>query len=216
VPTVQRWVPLFFLLGAKMLTKLEAVNIVLDAIGETPVSSLTSGLPDAEAAEAKLDEATKNVLAKGWHINTEKNFTLYRNTQNEILIPDTYLKVDTVNKYDSAYDVVVRIQNNKRKLYNVSKQSYKFDKNLVCEVIVNLPFEGLTVELQNYIALHAARKFQESSMGSQALDQFTVRAEAEAWAALLDAEAESEDNNILRESPHVSYATTRFNVLSGR
>ena len=48
----------------QMLTKLEAVNIVLDSIGETPVSSLTSGLPDAESAEAKLDEVTTEVLAK--------------------------------------------------------------------------------------------------------------------------------------------------------
>ena len=38
------------------LSKLEAVNIILDGIGETPVSSLDSGLPDAEAAETKLNE----------------------------------------------------------------------------------------------------------------------------------------------------------------
>ena len=54
------------------LTKLEAVNIVLDAIGESPVSSLTSGLPDAEAAEAKLDEVRTEILSRGWHQNMEK------------------------------------------------------------------------------------------------------------------------------------------------
>ena len=48
------------------LTKLEAVNMVLDAIGESPVSSLTSGLPDAEAAEAKLDEVRVEILSRGW------------------------------------------------------------------------------------------------------------------------------------------------------
>jgi hypothetical protein len=42
--------------GNIMLTKLQAVNIILDSIGETPISSLTSGLPDGESAEAKLDE----------------------------------------------------------------------------------------------------------------------------------------------------------------
>ena len=39
------------------LSKIEAVNIVLESIGEAPVSSLTSGLPDAEAAESKVRAA---------------------------------------------------------------------------------------------------------------------------------------------------------------
>ena len=46
------------------LSKLEAVNIILDGIGETPVSSLDSGLPDAEAAETKLNEIHKTVCQK--------------------------------------------------------------------------------------------------------------------------------------------------------
>ena len=54
-----------------MLTKIEAVNIILNVIGETPVSSLASGLPDAEAAELKLDQTVKEVLAKGWQQNSE-------------------------------------------------------------------------------------------------------------------------------------------------
>ena len=77
-----------------MLTKLDAVNIVLNSIGETPVSSLTSGLPDAEAAESKLDGTIKEVLAKGWHQNLERGIIMSRNRDGEIVVPRQYLRVD--------------------------------------------------------------------------------------------------------------------------
>lgn len=198
-----------------MLTKLEAVNIVLDAIGESPVSSLTSGLPDAEAAESKLDEVRVEILSRGWHQNIEKNVTLKRDANNEILLSNIYLRVDSTGG-DKDTNVVQRYSNGKRKLFNISEREYTFDKDLVVDLIIDIPFDELTVELQNYIAARAARKFQESSLGSASLDSFTVRGEAEAWAGLQDAEAENEDNNIIKSSPHVSYATYRFHPSWGR
>ena len=197
------------------LTKLEAVNMVLDAIGESPVSSLTSGLPDAEAAEAKLDEVRVEILSRGWHQNIEKDVTLKRDANNEILLSNIYLRVDSTGG-DKDVNVVQRYSNGKRKLFNISKRQYTFDKDLVVDLIIDIPFDELTVELQNYIAARAARKFQESALGSASLDSFTVRAEAEAWAGLQDAEAENEDNNIIKSSPHVSYATYRFHPSWGR
>lgn len=197
------------------LTKLEAVNMVLDAIGESPVSSLTSGLPDAEAAEAKLDEVRVEILSRGWHQNIEKDVTLKRDANNEILLSNIYLRVDSTGG-DKEVNVVQRYSNGKRKLFDVTKRSYTFTKDLVVDLIIDIPFEELTVELQNYIASRAARKFQESALGSSSLDSFTVRAEAESWAGLQDAEAENEDNNIIRSSPHVSYATYRFHPSWGR
>lgn len=198
-----------------MLTKLEAVNIILNSIGETPVSSLASGLPDAEEAEAKLDATSLEVQSKGWHQNVERGLYLSRQASGEIIIPNHYLRVDTVEG-DKEINVTIREQGGRRKLFDVINHKFKFDKDLKCDVIVSIDFEGLTFEMQNYIAQRAARKFQESVMGSAQLDNFMVRQEQEAYASLLDAEAETEDNNILRESAHVAYATSRFHSYSGR
>jgi len=198
-----------------MLTKLDAVNIVLNGIGETPVSSLTSGLPDAEAAESKLDATIKEVLAKGWHQNLEQGIVMNRNKDEEIIVPRQYLRVDTVGR-DQNLNVVIRKQNGKRKLFNLSTYSFKFEKDVMVDVIIEIAFDELNYELQNYIAMRAARKFQETSMGSQALDSFAVRQEQEAYTALLDSEAEGEDNNVLRESAHVVYITSRHSPYSGR
>ena len=51
------------------MTKLEAVNLMLDSIGESPVSSLSSGLADAETAERIFNQVDKDVQAVGWHVN---------------------------------------------------------------------------------------------------------------------------------------------------
>lgn len=198
-----------------MLTKLDAVNIILNVIGETPVSSLTSGLPDAEAAEQKLDLTIMEVLAKGWQQNTETNIIMNRNYDGEIVVPRQYLRVDTMGM-DKDINITVRKQNGKRKLFDLREYSFKFTKDLLVEVLLEIDYEALNFELQNYIAFRAARKFQESAMGSATLDSFAGRQEQEAYAALLDAEAESEDTNILRSSAHVFYATHRNSPISGR
>lgn len=198
-----------------MLTKLDAVNIILNVIGETPVSSLTSGLPDAEAAEQKLDLTIMEVLAKGWQQNTETNIYMSRNYDGEIVVPRQYLRVDTMG-LDKDINITIRKQDGKRKLFDLREYSFKFTKDLLVEVLLEIDYEALNFELQNYIAFRAARKFQESAMGSATLDSFAGRQEQEAYAALLDAEAESEDTNILRSSAHVFYATHRNSPISGR
>ena len=198
-----------------MLTKIEAVNIILNVIGETPVSSLASGLPDAEAAELKLDQTVKEVLAKGWQQNSELGITLSRNSDNEIMVPDQYLRVDTVGD-DKDVNVTVRKQDGKRKLFDIGKYVYTFDRDLKVDVLISLDFDALNFELQNYIAFRAARKFQESAMGSTLLDSFAAQQEQEGYAALMDMEAENEDNNILTSSAYMSYATYRNSPISGR
>ena len=198
-----------------MLTKLDAVNIILNVIGETPVSSLTSGLPDAEAAETKLDSTIMEVLAKGWQQNTESDIYMNRNYDGEIIVPRQYLRVDTTG-LDRDINITVRKQNGKRKLFDLRNYTFKFTKDLLVEVLIEIEFEALNFELQNYIAFRSARKFQESAMGSATLDSFAGRQEQEAYAALLDAEAENEDTNILRSSAHVFYATHRNSPISGR
>tara|TARA_R110002096_G_scaffold398634_1_gene594763 strand:+ start:650 stop:1249 length:600 start_codon:yes stop_codon:yes gene_type:complete len=197
------------------LSKIEAVNIILESIGEAPVSSLTSGLPDAEAAESKLNEINKSVQARGWHQNIDYNLKLMPNNNSLIYVPSNYLRVDTTR--DSQYiNVTVRNYNSRLALYDIKKQTYIFTKALFVDVVYLIQFEDLSLELSTYIAYLAARKFQESQMQSVALDNFTRRGEMEAYAALLDAESETDDANILTDSPYVAYATYRHHGLYGR
>ena len=56
-------------------TLLNAVNILLENIGEQPINSLeTEQIMDARVAERTLLEFHKEGQLKGWHWNTEFNF----------------------------------------------------------------------------------------------------------------------------------------------
>ena len=101
-------------------------------------------------------------------------------------------------------------------LYDVINQSYEFENDLFCDVIMLLDFEDLTLELSNYIAYRAARKFQEAQMQSAALDNFTVRAEMEAYAALMDSECENRRQQYTARNARCFYATYRNHSLAGR
>ena len=53
-------------------TELECINIMLAAIGEAPINSLTGTLPvDARIAQSTLSEVNKSVQSEGWSFNTE-------------------------------------------------------------------------------------------------------------------------------------------------
>lgn len=192
-----------------MLTKLEAINEILASIGEEPVSSLESGLADAEAAEDMLDRWSKQVQAMGWQSNTEW-YEASPDINGEILIADTVLRIDSVR--GSKYiDVAVRRHNGQRKLYDVTDRSYTFTSKLWVEVVYLLDFEDLTYELQNYITAKAAQAYQTSVLSSVTMDQFVTRDVMEAWSQLLDSEGEAEDLNMLRSNSHAYTASYRKN-----
>jgi hypothetical protein len=193
-----------------MLTKLEAVNLMLDALGEDPVSSLASGLPDAETAERFLDRVTMEVLAKGWSSNTDYEYDMARDADTRVPLSSEVLRITTAGQ-DAWVKCSIRLLTGSRYLYDNTNESFTWDRNPVVNVVWNLDFEELPFELQNYIAYTAARKYQESELGSVALDSFIVRGQTEAWSALQDFEAEQDNTNVLDESPHCHFITWRQN-----
>jgi len=198
-----------------MLTKLEAVNIMLDAINESPVSSLTSGLPDAEKAERKLDEVSKEVQALGWHCNTDYDYSLAKDASGHILLADTALRVDTVGK-DKADNATPRVDTNDsaRKLYDIKNQTFVWSKNLNCMVVWYSEFADVpSFTLQSYITYEAAVRFQESEMGSVARDALIVRNRDRAWSSLMDEETEESDDNPLDHAPDLNKWVRRDSPL---
>lgn len=198
-----------------MLTKLDAVNQILESIGEDPVSSLSSGLPDAESAERILDRVSREVQAKGWLCNHERDYTMAITTDGTIPLSGDVLRIDTVG-VDKSTHVTVRKYLNQPHLYNIVKHTFVFTAALSVDIIWERDIADLTPELQLYITAKASRRFQESELGSVAADQFAVRAEQEAYASLMDAEAEADDSNALTDSAYCRYVVGRNHALYGR
>ena len=192
------------------MTKLEAVNQMLDAIGEHPVQSLESGLDDAEAAERMLDRVSKEVQEDGWSVNSEENFKLVRTAQNEIAVPHNTIKVDTVRRSKH-----INVVNRNGKLWDVTNQSFTFTEDVFVDIVFFLKFEELTFALQSYIAAWAAQRFQESELGSLSLDSFTSRQVQRAWTKLLAEDATNRDRNALKGNQSSQFISRRKNQIWG-
>lgn len=197
-----------------MLTKLEAVNICLEAIGEDPVSSLASGLPDAEKAERFLDRISAEVQETGWHVNTEENYRLIPQSDKTIKLPPNVVRADAVG-FSAHMNVVVRRVNDERVLYDIKNQTYEFNEAVYVDMVLVFDFENLTVTLQRYIAYLAAELFQQSELGSEVVDTFVKEQRARAENKLHDSEGEDADHNVLRDNRFCLVGTYRRNKLYG-
>lgn len=181
-----------------MLTKLQAINEILTSVGETPALTLVSGAADTTAAEVVLDAETRKVLAKGWHFCTDEDFTITPDGNGRLVVPSDALFIDATDEYRSQYDLVERggFLWDKKTHTNVIGAAVKF------RIVRNIAFEDVPYHVQRVIVAQATKKYQQSYVGSAALDKTTEDELVMAIGASEDAEADSDDYNIL-DNPHV-------------
>lgn len=182
-----------------MLSRLDAVNAMLEAIGEDPVNSLTSGNPDAEAAVRKLDAVKTKILADGWHCNTRESITLTANASGVITAPGNCLSIDTVG-WSRRYDVILKGTT----LFNRGEDTATFPVGLRLQVdyTLDLEWDDLTYTLKQYIAARAAREFQAGAISSTTLDSFVSRDEIDALFKAKAEDMNTRDINMLRDNPN--------------
>ena len=174
-------------------TELEAINTMLSTIGESPVNMVEdTGNVDVVIARQILQSVSREVQARGWHFNTEKNYTITPDSKGYLVLPKTVLKADTVYP-DGSKDVVVR----GNKLYDRENHTYVFTDAVKVEMTVLLTFDELPEVARNYVTIRASRIFQERVVGSDTLQAFNSQDEARAMVSLMEYEADTADLNIL-------------------
>ena len=189
-----------------ILSKLEAVNIILKAIEEDKVSSLEAGLPDAEHALETLEEVSRDIQAIGWHCNTENEVLLTRDGDNKIALPNSTLNVDADGD-SSDLDVVQRGEF----LYDRENKTFTFDSDVYVALTYLLDYEDLPYRLALYIALEAAGRHQMRSLGAAEIDKSLQRDISTAKSRLEEAEEQVDDANVLRDSDSVRAVAWRNN-----
>lgn len=175
-----------------LTTQLEAVNVMLGNIGESPVTALSplSSLPvSARTAISVLDEVSRDVQSEGWHFNTVNKVTLSPNVNGEIFLTDDVLHIDTL---DHSKDIVQRGQ----QLFDRGDNTLVFDNDLKVTVTYLLDFTELHEQARRYITLKASRVFQGRIVGSQELEQQILREELKARQNLEEADGIGSDRTI--------------------
>jgi hypothetical protein len=186
-------------------TELEAVNVCLANIGESPVSSITGDTTvDAALARDLVRQVTRETQTHGFYWNTELAYKLIPNVSKNLVLPANVLSVDTTGD-DKRKDLVAR----GRLMYDRVEHTYTFEDPVTVDLVVALSFEELPEIARRYIAVRAARIYQERVMGNGSISAFNAADEDMARAALLAENMEIEDNNMLTGNASVSGILSR-------
>ena len=194
-------------------TELEAINIMLAAIGEAPVNSLIGTLPvDVKLAQSTLTEFNKEIQSEGWSFNTEIDVTLVRNqTTKQIELSTDILRIDANIHQHPTIDPIQR----GLKLYDRLNNRYEFDEDLICTVVYFRPFIELTEPARSYINIKAARVFVDRLVSDDGLRSYTEQDEIRARAILMETDLANGDHNILRGDPSLTSVFDTYSPANG-
>ena len=183
-------------------TELDAVNEMLGTIGLTPVNSLSIPIADVSIATNILHTTSRKVQKRGWYFNTDEDYSLPIDVNNEIVIPTNALSVDPSDRY---LNVTVRAG----KLYDKDDHTYTFDESIDCDIVWFLPFEELPESAREYIYTKAARQFQKQT-ASEIVLEISIEDERMAYNDFIDAELEREDLNYFDGNRRTIALTSRY------
>ena len=182
-------------------TELESINIMLAAIGEAPINSLTGTLPvDARLAQQTLTEVNKEIQSEGWSFNTEIDVTLTRDVSNHVALSTDVLRVDPNIHQHPTIDAIQR----SLKLYDRLNNKYEFDEDLICTIVYFRDFNEITEPARRYITIKAARIFVDRLVSDDGLRTYTQQDETRARAILMETDLANGDHNVLRGDPSLT------------
>jgi len=191
-------------------TELECINIMLAAIGEAPVNSLTGTVPvDVRLAQSTLTEVNKQVQSEGWSFNTEIDVTLSRDGSNNIPLGTDVLRVDAQTHDHPSIDPIQR----GLKLYDRKNNTFVFDENVKCTVVYFRSFDELPEQARSYMTIKAARIFIDRLISDQSLRTYTQEDEIRARSILMETDLSNADHNMLIGDPSISDAINTFSPI---
>ena len=188
------------------LTELNAVNSVLQAIGQSPVTELDYENPETSFVYNLIQECSRDIQDEGWVFNREHAYPLTPDSDGEIKIPANVLRMDV--SWNDIYrftDVVKR----EGKLYDKMHHTYTFKGPIYMDVVWLFDLTDLPSVFQRYITHTAAKRAAIQMVDNPQLAQMLQQQEQQSRAACLEYESNQGDYNMLDLQPGTAYRTYR-------
>ena len=169
-------------------TELSAVNAILGAIGQSPVTSLNFTNPEISFIYNLLRDANVDLQNEGWHFNTERHVTYTPDSNGKIVVGNDILKMDTTDGWiDRTHDVV------KRNGYLYDKQSHSDDFSghsggIKLDIVRLISYEDLPEVFKRYIIYKASVRAATQLVGNPQLAGLLAQQEALSRAAIMEYE----------------------------
>jgi len=194
-------------------TELDAVNSILMSVGETPVNTLTVQSPEVAIAQKTLRQVCREIQAEGWSYNTENEYPIQLDANNQCIIPNNVLQLDlNIFQHGKDYDVVRRSDNGVMKVYDKKGHTFTFENcsKLYFDIVWMLDFEDLPQAFKDYVTIRASRVASNRMVNSQPSAKLLEADEALARASAIEYENRQADHNIFNDYQYQQDANTVY------
>ena len=187
-------------------TELDAVNQILSSVGQAPVTTLDLQNPEVFTAVNTLREQSRQVQNEGWSFNTERGYTLVRDSStNKIAYPSNMLAIDAnIEKHQDKYDLVPR----NGFVYDKHDHTFIFTEDLRADVLWYFDFQFLPPAIQAYITAKAARMCATKMVGDRELNALLQEQQAATRAAVIEEECNQGDYTMFGFNDGDNYYTS--------
>ncbi len=184
-------------------TELSAVNSILGAIGQSPVTTLNYENPEVGFIYDILTEVNKDVQNEGWIFNIERHVLKSPEaTTGYITIPNNVLSYDLHD--GQAYRTQDLVRRNGR-LYDLVKHTDVFTKDIELDITYLWAFEELPSIFKRYITYRSAVRAATQLVSNPTLVQLLQQQESMARAACMEYECNQGDHSYLGWDHHSTY-----------
>ena len=198
-------------------TELSAVNSILGAIGQAPITSLTSQTTDASVETQisanpeiafifnLLRDANVDTQSEGWHFNTEYHVKFTPDSvTKKITIGNDILSMDLHDNQTRRPSDLVRRNGF---LYDKSTHTDEFDGDVDLDIVRLYVFEDLPIVFRRYIIYRASRVAATQLVANAGLVKLLGVQEQQARAALHEYECNQADYSMMQFPEGTSYQT---------
>ena len=185
-------------------TELSAVNSILGAIGQAPVTSLVYDNPEIAFIYNLLRDANVDTQAEGWHFNTEKHVTYSPDANKHIVIGNDILSMDLHDNYTKRTSNLVRRNG---RLYDKINHTDEFDGDISLDIVKLYSFEDLTIVFRRFITYRASAAAATQLVANPNLVKLLSNQAGLARAALQEYECNQGDHNMFGFPDNTTYQT---------
>mgnify|MGYP003108776997 FL=1 len=193
-------------------TELSAVNSILGAIGQSPVTSIVKENPEIGFIYNLLRDSNVDIQNEGWHFNTERHVTYTPDSvTGKIAIGNDILRMDVTEGWrERRFDVV------KRGGYLYDKYDHTDDwsdtTDILLDIVRLITFEDLPSVFQRFIIARASRMAATQLITNPQLVQLLATQEQLARAACQEYECNQGNHNMFglpEDSVYTAYQPWR-------
>ena len=194
-------------------TELSAVNNILGAIGQAPLTALTLNAdgvfdnPEISFIFNLLRDANVDTQAEGWHFNTEYNVKFSPDSNKHILIGNDILSMDFHNNYTKRTHDLVRRNGRLYDKMSASDQKDEFDSDIHLDIVKVYPFEDLPIVFRRFITYRAATAAATQLVANPNLVKLLGNQASLARAALQEYECNQGDHSMFGFPDNTTYQT---------